>query len=96
MRSPTAADIARSFDGIDTDFAGLSRDADEQIGTEHIQWADVIFVMEPRQKKKLTASFGPALRNKQVISLGIPDKFRYMQPELVALLTPKLRAALAP
>lgn len=94
IRSPTAADIARNHDGVDTDFAGLSRDADEQLGTEQIGWADIIFVMEARQKKKLTAGFGAALLNKHVIVLGIPDQFSYMQPELVSLLSPKLRAAL--
>lgn len=95
MRSPTAADLARNFDRVETDFAGLSRDADERLGPEHIEWADIIFVMDGRQKKKLTAEFGASLRGKRVITLGIPDKFAYMQPELVALLNPKLQAALA-
>ncbi|MCY4334041.1 MAG: hypothetical protein OXC60_05140, partial [Litoreibacter sp.] len=52
-----------------SDFAGLSRDADEQLSTEHLDWADIVFVMETRQKKKLTSRFGPSLRLKRVIVL---------------------------
>lgn len=95
MRSPTAADLARAIDGVETDFAGLSNDADEQLPSEHIDWADIIFVMENRQKKKLSTSFSSHLHGKRVVVLGIPDKFAYMEDSLVAILRPKLKAALA-
>ncbi len=36
------------------------------------------------------ALFGPLLKDKRVVSLGVPDRFAYMQPELVALLSQKL------
>ncbi|MDZ4313121.1 MAG: phosphotyrosine protein phosphatase [Cypionkella sp.] len=94
MRSPTAADIAARWPGIATDFAGLSHDADEKLSAEQIDWADVIFVMETRQAKRLKSQFPAALRDKRVVVLNIPDNFSYMQPELVDLLTPKLRAVL--
>ena len=35
--------------GITADFAGLSRDTDEPITVDHIDWAEVIAVMEARQ-----------------------------------------------
>ena len=89
MRSPTAADLVLGWGG-EADFAGLSHDADEKLSSEHIEWADVIFVMETRQKKRLNALFGPLLKDKRVVSLGVPDKFAYMQPELVAVLSKKL------
>ncbi len=50
--------------------------------------------MEAGQNKKLTAAYGPQLAGKKVIVLGVPDKFTYMEPELVALLRPKLRRML--
>lgn len=50
----------------------------------------MIYVMEARQKKRLSALFGPLLKDKRVVSLGVPDRFAYMQPELVAVLTQKL------
>ncbi len=89
MRSPTAADIVLGWGGK-ADFAGLSHDADEKVSSEHIEWADVIYVMEARQKKRLSGAFGPLLKNIRVVSLGVPDTYAYMQPELVALLTRKL------
>ena len=53
MRSPTAAEIARTTLAAETDYAGLSHDADERVGVEHIAWADSIAVMEKAQLAKL-------------------------------------------
>ncbi|QJF52479.1 phosphotyrosine protein phosphatase [Roseobacter ponti] len=94
MRSPTAADLVAAWDGFETDFAGLSRDADEQLSVEQIAWADLIVVMEKRHKTRLTAAFGTRLKDRRVVVLGIPDRYNYMQPELVARLEPALRRLL--
>lgn len=94
MRSPTAADLAANWPGVTTDFAGLSHDADEKLTAEQIAWADIIFVMEPRQAKRLSQLFGPHLRAKRVVTLNIPDVYTYNDPALIAQLDPKLRAAL--
>ncbi|NVK14156.1 MAG: phosphotyrosine protein phosphatase [Rhodobacteraceae bacterium] len=94
MRSPTAADLAAGRFGVETDFAGLSRDADERVSVEHIEWADIIAVMEKRQKAKLSSQFGSHLANKKVAVLGVPDKFGYMEPALLELLESKLRKLL--
>ena len=94
MRSPTAADISAQWGGIKADFAGLSNDADERLLIEQIEWADVIFVMERRQKARLSQLFNAALKDKRVICLSIPDTYTYMQPELVDRLTPKLMSHL--
>jgi len=94
MRSPTAADIVARWGGYGTDFAGLSNDAEERLSIEQIEWADVVFVMERRQKARLSQMFGAALKGKRVICLSIPDTYTYMQPELIDLLTPKLMSHL--
>jgi len=94
MRSPTAADIAMLWDGIKADFAGLSNDADEHLSVEQIEWATVIFVMERKQRARLSKLFGTALKGKRIICLNVPDNYEYMQAELVALLTPKLMSLL--
>jgi predicted protein tyrosine phosphatase len=94
MRSPTAADLVAGWPGITADFAGLSADADERLSVEQLLWADVILVMEPRQTSRLRALHGPQLRGKRIVTLNIPDRFGYNDPALIALLTPKLRAAL--
>ena len=80
---------------LHTDFAGLSRDADEVISAEQIEWADMIVVMDRRQKKRLSDRFGHLLRDTRVVILGVPDRFEYMEPDLVDLMVPKLRQLLA-
>jgi predicted protein tyrosine phosphatase len=94
MRSPTAAALAAKWPGIETDFAGLSHDADERLSLEQVEWADILFVMERRQAKRLQSLFPAALRGKRVVVLNIPDRFAYGEPALVALLEPGLRQAL--
>ncbi len=91
MRSPTAADIAAQVDDIFADFAGLSADVDEKLSAEQIAWADEIFVMEARHKKRLNVLFGRMLWDKKVRVLAIPDKYSYNDPELIHLLQSKLR-----
>ena len=77
MRSPTTADLVRTWPGITSDFAGLSNDADERLGAEHLEAADLICVMEGRQARRLQALFPHLLRGKPVHVLNIPDRFSY-------------------
>lgn len=94
-RSPTAAEVAADILGARTDFAGLSADADECLGTEQIDWADAIVVMEKAQRSRLKRQFGALLGDKRVLCLDIPDRYEFMQPELVTLLGQKLRRMFA-
>lgn len=95
MRSPTAEKIFSAWPGVETDSAGLNPEADVSLSTEHIAWADVIFVMERPQRTKITQRFRQHLKGKRLLCLDIPDKYAFMAPELVALLIakagPKLR-----
>ena len=95
MRSPTAAHVARSLPGIDAESAGISRDADDPISQEQVIWADVVFVMEARQRKRLTELFAAHLKGKRIVVLNVRDEYDYVDPELIALLEPRIRAALA-
>ena len=72
--------------GVETDSAGLSPDAEQRLTAEQVTWADVVFVMERRDRAALTPGFGPALRGKRVVCLNVPDDFEYADPELVRLL----------
>lgn len=89
-RSPTAAAVAAKHLGQQTDFAGLSADADERIGTEHLAWADTIVVMEKRQLSRLKRQVAAHLKDKRLVCLDIPDSFEFMQPELVELVVARL------
>lgn len=96
FRSPTAEQVFAEWEGLETSSAGINRDADSPVTPELLDWADTILVMESSHRTKLTAQFGPNLRGKRVVSLGIPDDFKYMQPALVELLLAKVPKHLPP
>ena len=68
----------------------MNAEADVRVSSEQIEWADIIFVMEKSQLQKLSRQFRKYLSGKRVISLDIPDKYIFMQPELVTLLEKKV------
>ncbi len=78
-----------AWPGVETDSAGLAPDADTQVSIEQLEWAEIVFVMERAHKARLTARFGARLKHKKIVCLDIPDRYTYMQPELVALLERK-------
>ena len=55
-----------------------------------VEWADVVFVMEKVHQSKVSKKFSELLKDKRLICLSIPDKYRRMQPELVRLLERKV------
>ena len=90
LRSPTAEQVFSTYPDLEVASAGLDHDSDELITPELLEWADVIFVMERVHRKKLSKAFGKKIRNRRVVCLEIPDKFVYMEPELVILLLAKV------
>ena len=89
LRSPTAEAVFAAWPGVETDSAGLAPDADTRVSAEQLAWADVVFVMERAHQARLAAQFGAHLRHKKIVCLDIPDRYAYMQPELVTLLERK-------
>ena len=85
-RSPTAEQVFADHPGIECLSAGLSNDAPTVVSIELVEWADVIFVMEPVHRKKLAARFRDVLAHARVVCLNIPDNYREMDPELIELL----------
>jgi predicted protein tyrosine phosphatase len=89
LRSPTAEEVFAGRPGIEVASAGLAPDAAEVVTAEHIEWAELIVVMERAHKAKLARNFGASLKGKRVVCLDIPDRYAFMQPELVELLERK-------
>ncbi|MCW1883545.1 phosphotyrosine protein phosphatase [Luteolibacter flavescens] len=85
LRSPTAEAIF-ARDGIETDSAGLSPDAEVILSDEQIEWADLILVMETSHRVRLNRDYGRHLKGKRIVVLGIPDRYDFMEPALVSLL----------
>ena len=86
LRSPTAERVFSSWEGIAVASAGLNHDADTPLTPEWLQWADLIFVMEPTHRKKLAKRFRAHLHGQRVVCLHISDEYDFMDPALVALL----------
>ncbi|KND54264.1 cellular communication/signal transduction [Candidatus Burkholderia verschuerenii] len=89
LRSPTAEEVFAGRPGIEVASAELAPDAAEVAKAEHIEWAELVVVMERAHKAKLTRNFGASLKGKRVVCLDIPDRYAFMQPELVELLERK-------
>ena len=86
LRSPTAEQVFADWPGIETASAGLNHDAENPVTPELVEWADIIFVMEQRQRSRLSARFKAQLKGKRVVCLEIPDEYEYMEERLVRLL----------
>ena len=89
-RSPTAERLYGTTPGIKSRSAGTSPVARVEVTEEQLEWADVVFVMEPALELTLRRRFADALVGKEVVCLNVPDDFQFGQPELVALLTERL------
>ncbi len=89
-RSPTAEVIFSGHEGYSVLSAGTSPDAETPISADLIEWADMVFVMEAVHRRRLNQRLAPLLRNRQIIVLGIPDDYGYMDQRLVDALRAKV------
>lgn len=90
LRSPAAETVFASWLAVETDSAGLAPDAKVPLGVEQLVWADLVLVVERRQRQALLRRFPAVMQGKRLICLDIPDDFACMQPELVTLLERKV------
>jgi len=91
-RSPTAERIFAQRKDCEVASAGLAPDADEVLAPELVEWADIIFVMEPIHAATLRRRFRSSLKATRVVCLDIPDNYEFMDADLIA----KLQARIAP
>ena len=94
-RSRTAEEIFRGVPGYEVKSAGTEPGARVRVTEGHLGWADHIFVMEKKHSAYLHEKFSEALAGKAVVSLHIPDDYRFGDAELVALLKSTLSAHIA-
>ena len=90
LRSPTAEQVFAAYPGVETASAGLNNDAETPVTAELVEWADIIFVMECAHRSKLLRRFRRHMRNARVICLDIPDRYKFMDPDLIQLLEAKV------
>jgi len=93
-RSPTAERVWQSHPLLSVRSAGTSPSARRRVSAADIAWAEVILVMEEKHRARLLADYAELLGGKTLHVLGIPDEYRYMDPELVDELTGAVAAIL--
>ena len=93
-RSPTGEQVWRRDPRVNVRSAGTSTGARHPVSAEDLAWADVVLVMEDKHRSRLLAEYRALLRHKPLHVLDIPDDYRYMDPELVALLGAPVAALL--
>ena len=83
--------MCQGIEGLEAVSAGTNNDAEQPVTGDLIEWADTIIAMEREHRNRLNRKFRAQLKGKQLIVLGIPDDYDYMQPELVSLLRARLQ-----
>lgn len=86
LRSPTAEEVFRAWPGLEVDSAGLAGDAEVVLTNEQLDWAELVVVMEASHRQRLRSRHRDRLKGKRVACLDIPDRYDFMQTELVELL----------
>jgi predicted protein tyrosine phosphatase len=90
LRSPTAEKVFSENPQLEVKSAGVDNDASVPVNRELLEWADIVFVMEKRQRNIIHKKFKDIYRNKRIVCLYIPDDFEYMDPDLIQLLKKRL------
>ncbi|MCI1265284.1 MAG: protein tyrosine phosphatase [Saprospiraceae bacterium] len=85
-RSPTAEKIFNKKKGINSKSAGTEPSARIKLNSQHLEWADIIFVMERKHKERIFQKYGEIVSNKHIEILDIEDNFKYMDTELIEIL----------
>ena len=90
LRSPTAEAVFRESPMLEVKSAGVDKDSSVPVNRKLLVWADIVFVMEKRQRNVIHKKFKDIYRNKRIVCLYIPDDFEYMDPDLIQLLKKRL------
>jgi predicted protein tyrosine phosphatase len=86
LRSPTAETLFDGYAGVRARSAGIGPLAPTPVSRELIEWAHVVVVMEAMHRDEIEREHGDALGDTPLVCLDIPDRFPYMDAELVELL----------
>lgn len=95
MRSLTAEQVFATRPDLHVAAAGINSRAEHAVNADLVRWADVIFVMEDVQRRRLLDVFGELVQGKALVLLDIPDRYEYMDPQLIRLLKTKATRHLA-
>jgi len=99
LRNPTAQALysqgqgnggCEGASGVVARSAGVGSQATVPLTEELLKWADIVFVMEKRQRNIIHKRWPKHYEQKRIVCLYRPDEFDYMDPVLVRILINKL------
>ena len=90
-RSATAERVFAKDPSLDVRSAGTSDEALVPVNERMLEWADIIFVMDDDQQRAMTRMFPGHPGLDRLVCLDILDRYHFLDPELVALLTERTR-----
>ena len=93
-RSPTAEKVWSNHPQLNVRSAGTSPRARKTITAKDVQWADMIIVMEKKHKNRVVAEFTRMVSHKPIHVLDIPDDYKYMDEELVDIVSSSVSSIL--
>lgn len=85
-RSATAERVFGKDPTLDVLSAGTSDEALVQVNQRMLEWADIVFVMDPDQIRDLQRMFPGHAAMDRVVCLQIRDVYDFLDPQLVTLL----------
>ncbi|MEB2777949.1 protein-tyrosine-phosphatase [Algoriphagus sp. D3-2-R+10] len=92
-RSRTAEHIFKNDQRFSIRSVGLSPKSERQIKERDIDWADLIFVMEDSQSRRITGAFRH-MELPEIEVLHIEDEYEYLDTELIEMLTDRINSTL--
>ena len=94
MRSRTAESIYSDDIRYAVKSAGVSKKAEVRLTEDLIIWADIVFVMESKQRDVIVDLYPIQSLSKEIVSLDIPDTYYYMETVLIELIKSKVNSFL--
>jgi predicted protein tyrosine phosphatase len=93
-RSPTAEMIYKDRSDLKVKSAGTEPSAGlvqtVELTAKHINWSDLVFVMEEKHRRSILEKFPLETEHKQIIVLDIKDDYRFMDAELIEKIKTKV------
>lgn len=66
---------------------GRDRNAEQVLTGDLLEWADVAVCMEKRHRNWICSQLKGALPDDRIVTLGIPDEYEFVEPDLIELLS---------
>ncbi|MFZ4683830.1 MAG: protein-tyrosine-phosphatase [Terrimicrobiaceae bacterium] len=93
-RSPTAAKVFENDRRMHVRSAGLGETSRCKVNASDLLWADLVLVMQRKYARRIQVTFNHLDSLPPMESLDIGDDYKFMDPELIAVLRTSVDTAI--